>query len=257
MSAVGHETLPRDARLIALLLASSPSITDAQPGVLTQLLEFAHRYTAQVLGDALVYADHAGRPGSVQMDDVTLAVQSRVGWEFGGRVPKEHILSLAAKTNAEPLPQISETYGVRLPPSKYCLTAVDFDLVPNKPPPQDSSAYQEEEEEEEEEDYNMDEDPRPDGLLALETGATGASSDTLGLSTGIRMEGEEENEEGAVVEEGGSDDDSGEGGDGLFDDDGEDDEEDMQMVDIQTLITPGIVPTAGTSFSATNGAPQA
>ena len=42
-----------------------------------------------MLGDALVYADHAGRPGSVQMDDVTLAVQSRVGWEFGGRVPKE------------------------------------------------------------------------------------------------------------------------------------------------------------------------
>ncbi len=42
-----------------------------------------------MLGDALVYADHAGRPGSVQVDDVTLAVQSRVGWEFGGRVPKE------------------------------------------------------------------------------------------------------------------------------------------------------------------------
>lgn len=46
-------------------------------------------YTAQVLTDALVYAEHAGRPGNLQMDDVTLAVQSRVGWEFGGRVPKE------------------------------------------------------------------------------------------------------------------------------------------------------------------------
>lgn len=46
-------------------------------------------YTAQVLGDALTYADHAGRSSSVQMEDVTLAIQSRVGWEFGGRVPKE------------------------------------------------------------------------------------------------------------------------------------------------------------------------
>lgn len=46
-------------------------------------------YTTQVLGDALTYADHAGRPGTVQMEDVTLAIQSRVGWEFGGRVPKE------------------------------------------------------------------------------------------------------------------------------------------------------------------------
>ena len=45
-----------------------------------------------MLGDALVYADHAGRHGSVQMDDLTLAVQSRVGWEFGGRVPKEVIV---------------------------------------------------------------------------------------------------------------------------------------------------------------------
>ncbi|KAF9509486.1 hypothetical protein BS47DRAFT_1261678, partial [Hydnum rufescens UP504] len=106
---------PRDARLIALLLASSPAISDAHPAVLQQLLEFAHRYTAQVLGDALVYADHAGRAGSVQTDDVILAVQSRVGWEFGGRVPKEHLLSLAYRTNSEPLPPISETYGVRLP----------------------------------------------------------------------------------------------------------------------------------------------
>lgn len=37
--------LPRDARLIALLLASSPAIADAHPAVLQQLLEFAHRET--------------------------------------------------------------------------------------------------------------------------------------------------------------------------------------------------------------------
>ena len=37
------DTLPRDARLIALMLASSPAIADAQPAVLHQLLEFAHR----------------------------------------------------------------------------------------------------------------------------------------------------------------------------------------------------------------------
>lgn len=46
-------------------------------------------YTAQVLGDALVYADHANRAGNIQMEDVSLAIQSRVGWEYGGRVPKE------------------------------------------------------------------------------------------------------------------------------------------------------------------------
>ena len=83
------EAIPPTARAIALLLSSTPTVHDAQPGVLHQLLEFSHRYTAQILSDALVYAEHAGRPGKVEMDDITLAVQARVGWEFGGRVPKE------------------------------------------------------------------------------------------------------------------------------------------------------------------------
>jgi len=85
------DTLPPTARAIALLLASTPTVQDAQPGVLHQLLEFAHRYTSQVLSDAQVYAEHAGRTGAskIEMDDVVLAIQARVGWEFGGRVPKE------------------------------------------------------------------------------------------------------------------------------------------------------------------------
>ena len=83
------ESLPPTARSIALLLASTPTVQDAQPGVLHQLLEFSHRYTSQVLSDALVYAEHGGRSGKIDMDDVVLAVQARVGWEFGGRVPKE------------------------------------------------------------------------------------------------------------------------------------------------------------------------
>ena len=57
--------------------------------MLHQLLEFSHRYTAQVLSDALVYAEHAGRGARVELDDTVLAIQARVGWELGGRVPKE------------------------------------------------------------------------------------------------------------------------------------------------------------------------
>lgn len=89
MSRPAAENLPSTARGIALLLSSAPAIQDAQPGVLHQLLEFSHRYTSQVLTDAAVYSEHAGRGGKVEQDDVTLAVQARVGWEFGGRVPKE------------------------------------------------------------------------------------------------------------------------------------------------------------------------
>lgn len=88
-STTTSDNLPPTARSIALLLASTPTVQDAQPGVLHQLLEFSHRYTTQVLSDALVYAEHAGRGGKIEMEDVVLAVQARVGWEFAGRVPKE------------------------------------------------------------------------------------------------------------------------------------------------------------------------
>lgn len=76
--------VPRDARLVALILASM-GVADVQPEVLLQLLEFAHRYTYDVLSDALVYADHAsGRQAStnVTLEDVSLAIQSRVNYSF-------------------------------------------------------------------------------------------------------------------------------------------------------------------------------
>ncbi|KAJ3550621.1 hypothetical protein NMY22_g343 [Coprinellus aureogranulatus] len=135
MSTRPADNLPSTARAIALLLSSTPGVQDAHPAVLHQLLEFSHRYAMQVLTDASVYAEHAGRAGKIDMDDIVLAVQARVGWEFGGRVPKEYILSLATEVNAVPLPAVPEVFGVRLPPISECLTSVDFDLIPNKPPP--------------------------------------------------------------------------------------------------------------------------
>ncbi|KAF5393933.1 hypothetical protein D9757_000169 [Collybiopsis confluens] len=167
------DNLPPTARAVALILSSTPSVQDAQPGVLHQLLEFSNRYTQQVLTDARVYADHAGRQDKLDIDDVVLAVQARVGWEFGGRIPSEYILSLATQTNSTPLPQLPEVFGVRLPQSSECLTSLDFDLVPNKPPP-DIKIYDEEieeieeseEEEEEEEDQDMEPATNPESNAA-------------------------------------------------------------------------------------------
>lgn len=167
------DNLPPTARAIALLVSSTPAVQDAQPGVLHQLLEFSHRYTTQVLTDASVYAEHAGRAGKVEIDDVVLAVQARVGWEFGGRVPKEYILSLATQVNATPLPAVPEVFGVRLPQPTDCLTSIDFDLVPNKPPPgvklydeeieEIEESESEEEEEDEDEEMELAPIPKPPG----------------------------------------------------------------------------------------------
>ncbi|KAF7301409.1 hypothetical protein MIND_00706200 [Mycena indigotica] len=163
MSVLGREptcSLPPTANAIALLLSSTPSVQDVQPAVLHQLLDFAHRYTAHVLTDANVYAEYAGRTGKIEMDDVILAVQARVGWEFGGRVPKETILSLATEVNAQPLPAVPEVFGVRMPPAADCLTSIDFDLIPNRPPP-GVKLYEEVEESESESESDDEMEPAP------------------------------------------------------------------------------------------------
>jgi transcription initiation factor TFIID subunit 9B len=64
-------------------------------------------------------------------------------------------MSLASETNAQPLPSVPEVFGVRLPPSSEQLTAIDFNLVPNKPPPT-VKIYDEEIEEVEESESDLD-----------------------------------------------------------------------------------------------------
>ncbi|KDN53553.1 TFIID-31kDa-domain-containing protein [Tilletiaria anomala UBC 951] len=135
-----QQHIPRDARLMALI-ASSMGIQDYEPSALIQLLDFAHRYTYDVLQDAIMYADHAssaakGIPTSVSLDDLQLAVQSRVNYSFTQPPSKEMLLSLATSLNTMPLPPISDSHGVRLPPRQHRLTNINFNILPNAPPPE-------------------------------------------------------------------------------------------------------------------------
>ncbi|KAK0552130.1 Transcription initiation factor TFIID subunit 9 [Tilletia horrida] len=137
MAGMAGAPIPRDARIIAMIMYSM-GITDADPAVLLQLLEFAHRYTHDVLQDALVYSDHAASRSSstsgISLDDIQLAIQSRVNYSFTAPPPKDVLLSLASSINAIPLPPISDRVGIRLPPPEHCLTNVNFSIVPNSPP---------------------------------------------------------------------------------------------------------------------------
>ncbi|KAK3834510.1 MAG: transcription initiation factor TFIID subunit 9-like protein [Linnemannia gamsii] len=124
---------PRDAKVISLILQSL-AVEDADQKVIHQLLEFAHRYTTDVFQDALLYSEHAGRT-EVGLDDVRLAIQGRVNHSFTSPPPKEFLLELAEEKNRVPLPLIPEKYGIRLPHERHCLTAVNFQLIPELPPP--------------------------------------------------------------------------------------------------------------------------
>jgi transcription initiation factor TFIID subunit 9B len=73
----------------------------------------------------------------------------------------QHILSLATQTNAQPLPPVPEVFGLRLPPANECLTAADFDLIPNRPPPEEKQFDEEIEEIAESASEDEDEDMEP------------------------------------------------------------------------------------------------
>ncbi|CAG8497790.1 7876_t:CDS:2 [Paraglomus occultum] len=122
------QQFPRDSRIIQLI-CDSLGVRDYEPKVVQQLLEFAHRYTIDVLQDALVYAEHASRT-DINVSDVKLAIEGRVNYSFTAPPRRDFIYELAKAQNEVPLPSVPERYGLRLPPERHCLTAVNFQIVP-------------------------------------------------------------------------------------------------------------------------------
>lgn len=136
---MSEEVIPRDAKIVHLLLASM-GITSYQDQVPLQLLDFAHRYTTQILQDAQIYSDYAHQSGASQpagmnaqnssltIDDLKLAVTSRVAYQFKPTTPKDLLVTLAAERNKRNLPAVPASYGLRLPPEKHCLTGNERDI---------------------------------------------------------------------------------------------------------------------------------
>ncbi|KAF1810614.1 TFIID-31kDa-domain-containing protein, partial [Eremomyces bilateralis CBS 781.70] len=137
----GLSKRPRDARTLHVLM-SSLGVHAYQERVPLQLMDFAYRYTAGVLGDAVQlsangYGAPAGRGAgagatagepTVTMAALRLAIASRQNYQFQHALPKEWLLDLAAERNRVQLPGVGRGFGLRLPPEKYCLTGVGWNL---------------------------------------------------------------------------------------------------------------------------------
>ncbi|GMM32625.1 hypothetical protein DAMA08_053700 [Martiniozyma asiatica (nom. inval.)] len=126
---------PRDVRLLHLILAAQ-NVQSYDPHVPLMLMDFAHRYTSQVLQDAIIYNDYAnpvqtnaGNQGNsgvpLTNEDIRLAVAARTAYQFKPVPGKKAVLELARERNEKPLPAVVPMWGLRLPPEKYCLTNSD------------------------------------------------------------------------------------------------------------------------------------
>ncbi|KAG1366366.1 Transcription initiation factor TFIID subunit 9 [Cocos nucifera] len=149
------EEEPRDARVVKELLRSmGVGEGEYEPRVVHQFLELGYRYVVDVLSDAQVYADHAGKP-SIDPDDVRLAIQSKVNFSFSQPPPREVLLELASNRNKIPLPKLTTPPGgVPLPPERDILISPNYQLlIPKKQSPQV------EENEEDEDGSNLNRNP--------------------------------------------------------------------------------------------------
>ncbi|KAL0821433.1 hypothetical protein ABMA28_004911 [Loxostege sticticalis] len=127
-SKVNNQTkhIPKDAQVIMSIM-KEVGITDYEPRVVNQLLEFTYRYVTSILDDARVFANHAKKK-TIDLDDVRLAVQMQLDKSFTSPPPREVLLEIARVKNVNPLPLIKPHCGLRLPPDRYCLSACNYRL---------------------------------------------------------------------------------------------------------------------------------
>ena len=117
-------SMPRDAHVMAAIVKDM-GVTEYEPRVLSQLLEFAFRYTSDVLTDARTLSEHAGKK-AIDGDDVRLAIDTMVDSTFTQPPPRQLLQELAKEKNAVALPPIKQTYGARLPNDRFCLLQPNY-----------------------------------------------------------------------------------------------------------------------------------
>ncbi|KAJ5247091.1 Histone-fold [Penicillium chermesinum] len=157
----GKSRRPRDVRLVHMLLASL-GVTSYQDRVPLQLLDFAYRYTSNVLQDSVHLATEgyanavdntgatgknaAGEVNNVSLGALRLSIASRLHYQFQAGLPKEFLMDVASERNRIALPGVSRGFdqgnnqaqgaanqsvmmaGMRLPPERFCLTGTGWNM---------------------------------------------------------------------------------------------------------------------------------
>lgn len=110
-------------------------------------------YTSSVLQDALLFSDAINGtantggpnpPATITLADLRMSVASRINHQFNTALPKEFLLDIAQERNKIALPTVGKEFGVRLPPEKYSLTGINWDLAETREDWMDDSSADEE-----------------------------------------------------------------------------------------------------------------
>ncbi|XP_054168227.1 transcription initiation factor TFIID subunit 9-like [Oppia nitens] len=123
-TSLSNKSTPKDAMIVTQILKDM-AITDYEPRVIHQMVEFTYRYVSNVLEDAHLFSSYAKKK-AIDADDITLAVQLQVDKGFTGPPPRDLLLEIARTKNNQPLPTIKSHNGPRLPADRYSLIACNY-----------------------------------------------------------------------------------------------------------------------------------
>ncbi|KAF2090912.1 TFIID-31kDa-domain-containing protein, partial [Saccharata proteae CBS 121410] len=139
LSDSGLSKRPRDARLLHMVLAHL-GVSAYQERVPLQLMDFAYRYTADILGEAVRITESAASvgtkggagagkdEGTVTLAAIRSAIAAKLNNQYSSNLPKDFLLEMAQEKNRVGLPRAERDFGVRLPPERYCFTGAGWGL---------------------------------------------------------------------------------------------------------------------------------
>ena len=94
------KSMPKDAQMMAQILKGM-GITEYEPRVINQMLEFAFLYVTTILDDAKIYSSHA-KKATVDADDVRLAIQCRADQSFTSPPPRDFFIRYCKAKKSNP-----------------------------------------------------------------------------------------------------------------------------------------------------------
>ncbi|CAG2116013.1 unnamed protein product [Medioppia subpectinata] len=130
---LANKTTPKDIQIVTQILKDM-AITDYEPRVVNQMVEFTYRYVSNVLEDAHLFSSYAKKK-AIDCDDISLSVQLQVDKGFTGPPPRDLLLEIARTKNNQTLPAIKSHNGPRLPADRYSLIACNYRQKSNKSKP--------------------------------------------------------------------------------------------------------------------------
>lgn len=123
---MSESAVPREAKLISLILRSL-GIEECEPKVLIQLLEYCYKYSTSILMDAQMYSKHCERV-KISVDDVKLALQTKIGRHFVPPPPRDYINEIAYQVNSKPLTLVDESV-LPVPNQRIALFSLDYEIL--------------------------------------------------------------------------------------------------------------------------------